>query len=34
MDLVQGEVASKLLFWAVGLSSVAAFLALAGRIFG
>jgi hypothetical protein len=33
MDLAQGEVASELLFWAAGLSSAAAFLALAGRIF-
>ena len=33
MDFAQGEVASELLFWAVGLSSAAAFLALAGRIF-
>ena len=33
MDFAQGEVASELLFWAVGLSSAAAFLAIAGRIF-
>jgi len=33
MDFAQGEVASELLFWAAGLSSAAAFLALAGRIF-
>jgi hypothetical protein len=33
MDFAQGEVASELLFWAVGLSIAAAFLAIAGRIF-
>jgi hypothetical protein len=33
MDSAQGEVASELLLWAAGLSSAAAFLALAGRIF-
>jgi hypothetical protein len=34
MDSDQGEVASKLLFWAFGLSSAAAFLALGALIFG
>jgi hypothetical protein len=34
MDLEQGEVASELLVWAVGLSIAAALLALAGLIFG
>ena len=33
MDLAESEVASELLIWAAGLSGVAAFLALAGRIF-
>jgi hypothetical protein len=33
MDWAQGEVASELLFWAAGLSSAAAFLAIAGWIF-
>jgi len=33
MDSAQGELASELLFWAAGLSSVAAFLAIAGWIF-
>jgi hypothetical protein len=33
MDSAQGEAASKLLFGAVGLSIVAAFLAIAGWIF-
>lgn len=33
MDSAQGELASGLLLWAVGLSSVAVFLAIAGRIF-
>ena len=32
-DSLQGEVASELLFWAAGLSSVAALLAIAGWIF-
>ena len=33
IESARGEVASELLFWAVGLSSAAAFLALAGWIF-
>jgi len=33
MDEAQGELASKLLFWAAGLSSSAAFLAVAGWVF-
>lgn len=33
LDSAQGEVASELLFWAAGLSSAAAFLAMAGWIF-
>jgi hypothetical protein len=33
MDSAQGELASELLFWAAGLSSAAAFLAIAGWIF-
>jgi len=33
MDEAQGELASKLLFWAAGLSSAAAFVAVAGWIF-
>jgi hypothetical protein len=33
MDSAQGELASELLFWAAGLSSVAALLAVAGWIF-
>ena len=33
MDEAQGELASKLLFWAAGLSSAAAFLAVAGWVF-
>ena len=33
MDPVQGEFASELLFWAVGLSSAAMCLAVAGWIF-
>lgn len=32
-DSAQGELASELLFWAAGLSSAAAFLAIAGWIF-
>ena len=32
-DSAQGELASKLLFWAAGLSSAAAFLAVGGWIF-
>ena len=32
-DLAQGELASELLFWAAGLSTAAAFLAIAGWIF-
>ena len=32
-DSAQGEFASQLLFWAAGLSSAAAFLAIAGWIF-
>ena len=34
MESAQGEIASELLFWAVGLSIAAAFLALAGLIVG
>ena len=34
MDSAQGELASELLFWALGLSSVAALLAIAALIFG
>jgi len=33
MDSAQGELASELLIWAAGLSSVAALLAIAGWIF-
>jgi len=33
MDSAQGELASELLFWAAGLSSAAALLAIAGWIF-
>jgi len=33
MDSAQGELASELLFWAAGLSTAAAFLAVAGWIF-
>jgi len=33
MDSAQGELASELLFWAAGLSTAAAFLAIAGWIF-
>ena len=33
MDTAQGELASELLFWAAGLSSAAAFLAIAGWVF-
>lgn len=33
MDSTQGEFATELLFWAAGLSSAAAFLAIAGWIF-
>jgi hypothetical protein len=33
MDPAQGELASELLFWAAGLSSAAAFVAIAGWIF-
>jgi hypothetical protein len=33
IDSAQGELASELLFWAAGLSSAAAFLAIAGWIF-
>jgi len=33
IDSTQGELASELLFWAAGLSSAAAFLAIAGWIF-
>jgi hypothetical protein len=33
MDTAQGELASELLFWAAGLSSAAACLAIAGWIF-
>jgi hypothetical protein len=33
MDEAQGERASKLLFWAAGLSSAAAFVGVAGWIF-
>jgi hypothetical protein len=33
MDPAQGEFASELLLWAAGLSSAAAFLAIAGWIF-
>lgn len=33
MDSTQGEFASELLFWAAGLSSAAALLAIAGWIF-
>ena len=32
-DSAQGELASELLFWAAGLSTAAAFLAIAGWIF-
>jgi hypothetical protein len=34
MESAQGEIASELLFWAVGLSIAAAFLAFAGLIVG
>jgi hypothetical protein len=33
-DSAQGELATELLFWAGGLSTAAAFLAIAGWIFG
>ena len=33
MDCAQGQLASELLFWAAGLSSAAALLAIAGWIF-
>ena len=33
MDSAQGELASELLFWAAGLSTAAALLAIAGWIF-
>ena len=33
MDSAQGELAFELLFWALGLSSLAALLAIAARIF-
>lgn len=33
MALAEGGLASELLFWAIGLSSAAAFLAIAGLIF-
>jgi hypothetical protein len=33
MDSAQGELASELLFWAAGLSSTAALLAIAGWLF-
>jgi hypothetical protein len=33
MDAIQGELASKLLFWAATFSGAAAFLAVAGWIF-
>jgi hypothetical protein len=34
MDSAQGELASELLLWAVGMSTAAAILAIAGWIFG
>ena len=34
MDSAQGELASELLLWAMGLSTAAAILAIAGWIFG
>jgi hypothetical protein len=34
MDSAQGELASELLLWAMGLSAAAAILAIAGWIFG